>query len=72
MNRLAGRMSLSFDRGIVPMMDETHDPEVDAYYFADLSDDGWTRTATRTVSLGLRTVNVDYDQFGYPIGIEVL
>jgi uncharacterized protein YuzE len=48
----------------------THDEEIDAWYFEP--DSPYRGDIWRTQTLGLRTVNIDYDEDGNVVGVEVL
>ena len=54
------------------MLIHEHDETVDAHYFGDADENGFTADVCRTVELGSRTVNVDYDHFGNVVGVEIL
>lgn len=49
-----------------------HDEMVDAHYVGDADEHGFTADVCRTVELGARTVNLDYDHWGNVIGVEIL
>lgn len=54
------------------MIEHSHDSEAKAHYFGLNDEHGFGPLVSRTQEIGVHTVNVDYDEYGNVVGIELL